>query len=63
MNDSDSPLDQCDMKCDGDSSQICDGGNRILVSQNTDWTISERIDLANKLGDYSQKSASIFDAI
>ncbi|KAK0122338.1 hypothetical protein ONS95_010579 [Cadophora gregata] len=55
--------EQCDMPCSGDPSQLCGGGNRILVYQNNDWKILEKPDIATALEAYARKLWDLREAI
>jgi len=56
-------LEQCDMPCDGNPRQICGGGNRILVYENSDWKISTRKELAAALENYMELTGQLSDAV
>jgi hypothetical protein len=51
------------MACAGDATEICGGGNRILIYEDTTWTNPTRDDLANALDDYNAKVAAFHDLV
>jgi predicted Fe-S protein YdhL (DUF1289 family) len=49
----------CNMPCSGDGTQVCSGGNRLTLYEDTTWTNPSRKELADALRSFYQLNAEI----